>query len=142
MGNDLFTEEDVRNRKDTKRARAAADLGLEALNKIGRQGYDPEEGITNNDREWFVYEDQTIGLATIADLAIQGKNKKEIKDLIEAAKTLYLAEDQSYGNKHGIFQLAESYVGDDYLDALFAILNAEGKLKHSAIRKKKKKSSK
>ena len=135
-GQDLFTEQDTY--KNPKRAKEAADLGLKALNKIGRDGFDPKEGITDTDREWFIYEDQTIGLATIADLAIKGKSKQEIKDLIQAAETLYLSDDPSYDSKHGIFQLAESYIGDDYLDALFAILNAQGKLKHSGIKKKKK----
>lgn len=133
-GKDLFTENDTM--KDPKRAKAAADLGLEALNKIGRQGYDPKEGITDGDRDWFIWEDQTIGMATIADLALHGKNKQDIKDLIRAAETLYVSGDENYNHKHGVFQLAESYVGDDYIDALFAILNAKGYLNHSAIKRK------
>lgn len=144
-GKDLFVEQDARS--DPKRAKAAADLGLEALNKIGRNGYDKETGITNDDRDWFIWEDQTIGYATVADMVLHGKTKSEIKDLINAAKNLDYSDVYGGSGGHdgymkGSFQLMEGHIPDDYLDALFAILNAEGKLKHSAIRKKKKKSSK
>lgn len=124
---DIFTEHDVRN--DPKRAKAAADLGLEALNKIGRQGYDPEEGITNADRKWFIYEDQTIGLMTLADLALHGKSKDQINKMIKGAKAISSDDYDAYTGEKGVFQLSETWETDKYLDALFAILNAEGRLK-------------
>lgn len=123
---DIFTEHDVRN--DPKRAKAAADLGLEALNKIGRQGYDPEEGITNADRNWFIYEDQTIGLMTLADLALHGKTKDEINRMIKGAKAISSDDYDAYAGEKGVFQLSETWETDKYLDALFAILNSKGYL--------------
>lgn len=133
-GNDLFTEQDAK--KDPKRAKAAADLGLEALNKMGLDGYDKETGITNGDRDWFIWEDQTIGYATVADLALHGKSKQYIKDLINSAKNLDY-DDIYDGNLKGAFQLSEGYIPDKYLDAIFAILNAKGYLNHSGLKKKK-----
>lgn len=132
-GNDLFTEQDAK--KDPKRAKAAADLGLEALNKMGLDGYDKETGITNGDRDWFIWEDQTIGYATVADLALHGKSKQYIKDLINSAKNLDY-DDIYDGNLKGAFQLSEGYIPDKYLDAIFAILNAKGYLNHSGLKKK------
>lgn len=132
-GEDLFTEQDAP--KDPKRAKAAADLGLEALNKMGLDGYDKETGITNGDRDWFIWEDQTIGYATVADLALHGKSKQYIKDLINSAKNLDY-DDIYDGNLKGAFQLSEGYIPDKYLDAIFAILNAKGYLNHSGLKKK------
>ena len=92
----LLTEDNVG--KDRKRAKQAADLGLKALNKIGRDGYNEKQGITDSDRSWFLYEDQTIGLPTIADLVIQGKSKNEILDLIdEASKADYDTRNKNAG---------------------------------------------
>lgn len=62
----------------------AADIGLKALNKIGRQGYDEKVGITNSDRSWFVIEDQTIGMPSIAWLASKGKGATEITGIIDS----------------------------------------------------------
>lgn len=121
---DIFTEHDAD--KNPKRAEKAADLGLKALNRMGRDGYDEDEGITDNDRDWFIWEDQTIGLMTVADLALHGKNKEQIKKLMKAARDMDW-DDDHYGN--GVFQLAEaSGASDEYLDAIFAILNSKGYL--------------
>ncbi|MBO7453316.1 MAG: hypothetical protein J6U54_23535 [Clostridiales bacterium] len=69
--------------KDKKRADAAAKLGIKALIK-NKEDYggdlDPEDKDT---REWFIEEDQTIGLGTIADLVNQGKSKQYIVKTIE-----------------------------------------------------------
>lgn len=114
---DLLGEEQYD--KNWKRTEKAADLGLKALNKIdGGNTYDREEGITDNDREWFVYEDQTIGLPTIADLVIQGKSKEQIKDLIKATKYTEWGDDIK-----GIYDLGENLWAlekgdiDEYIDA-------------------------
>ena len=100
---------DLQSKEGKKRARESADLGLKALNKIGRDGYDEKTGITNSDRNWFVWEDQTIGLFTVADLVRQGKSKSQIKSMIEAAYDSS-NDDKYYSN--GYFQLA--YLGDSY----------------------------
>lgn len=89
--------------KNAKRAIAAADLGLKALDKVRGPGYiDDDETFTkelmaqegysrekaekiakNSNREWFLYEDQTIGLPTIADLINQGYTSKQVSKLID-----------------------------------------------------------
>lgn len=123
---DLWTEEDVSKGTDKKRSREAADLGLKALNKIGRSGYDEKEGITNDDRSWFVYEDQTIGLATIADLVNRGKTKQEIKNLMTDADSVNFKN--HYDN--GVFQLSESggYERlEPFIDACINIKKEESK---------------
>ena len=109
--------------EDKKRVLEAADLGLKALNKIGRDGYDEKEGIHGPDREWFIFEDQTKGCFTVADLVNKGADKSFINKLIEQA-------DNSDYEKHyepGYFQLRERDFGDDYIDALISLKNEESK---------------
>lgn len=89
--------------KDAKRAIAAADLGLKAIEKVRGPGYiDDDETFTkelmaqegytrdkaekiakNSNREWFLYEDQTIGLPTIADLVNQGYTPEQVSKLAD-----------------------------------------------------------
>lgn len=62
-----------------------ADIGLKALDKIGRQAYnDDSVGATNSDRSWFVFEDQTIGMPSIAYLASTGKSADEIASIVNS----------------------------------------------------------
>ncbi len=113
---DLLTEENIY--KDKKRSIAAADLGLKALKDIGRNDpYDENVGITGSDREWFLIEDQTIGLPTVADLVNQGKTKQEIKSLIKEAK------EASYEHAYepGYFEFQEGWIGDDFIDSCIKI---------------------
>lgn len=137
----LYTEEDCRKAntpEGKRRNREAADLGLKALQEIRRTSVvDDINNITNSDREWFVYEDQTIGLFTIADLANRGKSEQEIADLINDARKVDY--DTIYSGKvHGLFQLSEA--GDPvylrpYIKAVVDIKNGEKK-KNSEIIKK------
>lgn len=61
-----------------RRMREAADLGLEALIEMNPGGLGDLAPGDNNSREWFVYEDQTIGMAMVADLINQGYTSKQI----------------------------------------------------------------
>jgi len=95
-----------------KRANSAAKLGIKALAKTGIRDIgdanpaDPDSG----DKMWFVYEDQTIGMALIADLINQGYSAKECDKLVDLAQRNYDAE---YEGKIGsraegmIFDLSE-----------------------------------
>ena len=76
----FLTEDNLDDPKNEKRADEAAKIGLEALYSIrpDMKGDDFEL-----DKDWFLLEDQTIGLPTIADMVNQGKSKKEILSLIE-----------------------------------------------------------
>lgn len=85
---DFFVSDDT----TSKRAIAAADTGLKALARLGRSGFYGLEDLKSVDkdtlqdyREWFIWEDQTVGLSTISDLANQGKTKNEIRSLIDKA---------------------------------------------------------
>ena len=119
---DLFTESMARENK--KRATDAADLGLKALTKMGRH-----DGTIDEDfRDWFIYEDQTIGLVTIADQVNQGRSSKEIKHLVRDANSL----SNDYEYEPGFFQLRNAYGSDEFIDACFAVKADEKKnLKHS-----------
>lgn len=80
----------VTNKEEMKRAKNAADTGLKALHRMGRNigDFDPNH-ITGLDREWFLFEDQTIGLPMIADLANQGYTSKEISDFVDKIESAY-----------------------------------------------------
>lgn len=68
---------------ENKRANDAADLGLRALQKMDG----PNTDIDNNDwqgwREWFLWEDQTIGLPMVADLVNKGYTANQVKKLVD-----------------------------------------------------------
>lgn len=68
---------------DRRRMREAADLGLEALIETDPVGFGDITPGDNNCRDWFVYEDQTIGMATVADLVNQGYSSKQIQKLLD-----------------------------------------------------------
>lgn len=132
------------DQKAIERSNKAAELGLKAFNKLGRDYGDgnPNDADT---QWWFLFEDQTIGLATIADLVNRGKTKNEIKDLIStSSKVASVLSDRDM--LPGVFELNEnssSRTGDElqpyieeYIDACIDIANEE-KLKHSSILNKK-----
>lgn len=104
-----------------ERLNAAAITGLKALD-----GKDAD--ISTSNKWWFICEDQTIGYATVADLANRGKTKSQIKSLINDSKDIYYdsyagetREDLGYKTPKGVFQLAEGYISDDYIDECIKI---------------------
>lgn len=122
----MITESDTKGFKDKspemkRRILNATDAGLRALNKIGRDGFDPKEGITNADRDWFIWEDQTIGYFTVADLVVnQKKSKNEVKQIVKDSYKVYGSH---YGEEspYGSWQIGEGFRGsaDNYIDALY-----------------------
>ena len=107
---------------DKKRVLSAADLGLKALD---RMGVTDANDITGSDREWFIFEDQTIGLFSIADMVNRGKKKDTIKNVIERAKSMpyeYSDDNSLTSNQMGvIFELRESYGQGSFLNACYDI---------------------
>ena len=104
-GEKRLSEEEIF--KKDKRLRNAADLGLKAL--IDKESYNEDK---NGWRFWFVCEDQTIGLATIADLVNQGKSKNEIINILKDSSFVYnnISEEELETEKiNGLFQLSEAY---------------------------------
>ena len=76
------------NSKDArcKRAAEAADLGLKTLERLGYSHWDE---IDDSTRWWFLFEDQTVGMAAIADMVNQGYTADECKALIEESDKIY-----------------------------------------------------
>lgn len=99
-----------------KRADAAATLGLKALARM--DPYAVGVADVNNpddwDKKWFVYEDQTIGMALIADLVNQNYTAKECSKLIDLAENnwkLKYDKDLSSRAEGMIFDLDEGNYG-------------------------------
>lgn len=67
--------------KDKKRADLAAETGLKALKKLGRDI--PDDASDDDKKDWFLYEDQTVGLPVIADLINRGYTSKQVGNLID-----------------------------------------------------------
>lgn len=118
--------------KDEKRLNKAADTGLEALARMGRHTRATNEREHQWDREWFIWEDQTIGFATIADLANRGKTSKEIKNLITEFKDIHLPDIpddvpgmfqlNEYGRNFGVSESLDKYL-NDYIDETVKVAN-------------------
>lgn len=104
--------------EEKKRFRDAADLGLEALEKMGRDiGEDVGDDIDlESRREWFLFEDQTIGMGTIADYINQGHTAKEAKELIDKI------DNMSFDEVHAL----EKTISEREQGALFDIRNGYG----------------
>lgn len=98
--------------KWTGRLKAAADTGLKAAAKCGWDAYDSKKGITDDDRFWFVCEDQTIGLASIADLVNRGYKKPQILQAIDYAYDVNAGDINN--DVPGVFQLAYNYTRPGY----------------------------
>lgn len=121
----------------------AADLGLKALNKIDPRRNNSEPG-DDGSRDWFNYEDQTIGYTEVADLCKKsykshnGDSKSaraEIDKMLDSLKAYpYISRLEKKGQET-LFDLEDFAYNknDKYIDAIFAILQAEGKIQHSAV---------
>lgn len=123
----IETEHDVGWRdKMSKDHRDSVDLGMNALERMGRYDFGFEEHYRDETednkqflRDWFVFEDQTIGMFTIANMVRKGATKQQINRIIDTAEEAYDSkfneETGHYESKHGeeyeylpgIFQLAE-----------------------------------
>lgn len=139
----------VRYRTDPefrKKANAAADLGLKALEKLRGPGYitskPNEKGEYDFDeREWFWFEDQTIGMTPIANLVNSGYTASQCRDLIndieKAAKTIreyeltYDYTDSRIGDYAAnatIFDITEGYQLEAFADCCEEVIK---EMKHS-----------
>ena len=71
-------------RKDPERANKVTKFGLEVMrDQMGYRDIDPND---KGDKEWFIWEDQTIGYPTIADMALRGKSLDDIEKIIAVAE--------------------------------------------------------
>lgn len=105
----MLTESDINQRgfltRDSYSVIKAADVGLKAINRVrdaddediyyymDSYGWDKKkatEYIEMEDRWWFIYEDQTIGLYSISDLVVnQGFSSKEVSKMIDIVNENY-----------------------------------------------------
>ena len=78
----LFDEQVAKT--DIERAKKVAKFGLEVMrDQMGYKDIDPND---KNEKYWFIWEDQTIGYPTIADMALRGKSLDDIKKTISIAE--------------------------------------------------------
>lgn len=93
---DVFTYEDQRNyEKDkavTSRMDKAAFLGLEALRRMDSDGkmedLDFYSSTDKSNRKWFLFEDQTIGMPSVANMIANGKTAKQVETIIKTAEKI------------------------------------------------------
>ena len=121
---------DTGEKVDPKRADKIAEFGLKALNysegDIRGDNMDPTD---KNNKMWFLYEDQTIGLPSIADMAMRGYSKDQIHDLIDKSKDIYTNDpDEDYPGV--CFDLAEGWklnsFANDFVDYYNKYENKKG----------------
>ena len=102
-------------RKDPERSKRAAITGLKAMISMG------DREITKENMrdwiEWYLWEDQTIGMPTVSDLANQGYSAKQIKSMVTAARNMDHNEIYSDDAPPGYFGLNEGYFGDKFIEA-------------------------
>ena len=85
-----------------RRLDASAKLGLQALNRMnGNNQWDPNN---KDNKNWFVYEDQTLGLATVADMVNRGYTSKDVGNLVKTVNN----------NSIGALAIDERYMDDWY----------------------------
>lgn len=110
-------------RKDPERANKVAKFGLEVMrDQMGNKDLDPND---KGWKDWFIWEDQTIGYGTIADMALRGKDLNSIKKTIAIANNYQHDRYDETGNDYrkdyeiipGAFQLNEGYKLDGYAKA-------------------------
>ena len=139
--------------KTLKRIDEAADLGLRALEiknypsrlsdknylnslannpleKTGiiegmgyNDGYSTEQ-LVKNTKDWFTWEDQTIGYSQTADLVNQGYSKEKVKDMCKVLQVVPSGRDDI--DDIG-FEM--QYVDDDFIDACYLIKESQKKSK-------------
>ncbi len=130
---------------DGEKGDEAADLALKAYKKLGYNIGDLEPGDRGS-RDWAKNSDQTIGETRVADLCKTVKNKGEVINILKSLEDNRFLRDIPesknalwelnwfYGSEiGGDYAKSHGKPGEKYIDTIFAILQAEGKLQHSAV---------
>lgn len=87
-----------------------------SVSKTGQLRSGDQFDPTNDNIEWFLWEDQTLGMPTVADLANQGYSAKQIKSLIAAVNAMDSDEIYSDNTPPGYFGLRNYYGNDNFID--------------------------
>lgn len=123
MYNDMSAMKDPKTKREW---RDAADLGLKVYENNGEldlQNISDKE--RNSLRNWFIYEDQTIGKPEIAAMVNRGYKNEEIKNLLNIARdsgSVY--DDVDINNEFGKafrFGASEGYNLEDFVDGCFNV---------------------
>ena len=124
----------VDNSKQNDKAfiNSTANNPLEKTTVIDSMGFadpTPTERALKSAKDWFLYEDQTIGYATIADLVNQGYTKEKVKDISTSMQTIQ-DDGANEEAEHIAFEMGQyndtpfNYA-DKFLDACYLIKDAQ-----------------
>lgn len=105
----------IRDPKYRETVRAAADLGLKAVEKLRGPGYIDPESDPENEREWFLFEDQTTGMPAVANFINKGYSAKQVKYIIDEIDKANDDPDTKdiFWNNHCTFQVWEGNYNDE-----------------------------
>lgn len=111
LSGELMTSTD----RTKARAQQAAITGLNALKVTGLRDVDDPDDVS--EQMWFLYEDQTIGLPQIADLANKGYSEEKIDNIVSDGveafkKSSYWPYADSPFDSSGLWCLYEGSSGD------------------------------
>ena len=124
MFNDKWDPSEVSKNweENKKHLKEVADLGIKAI-----QDHDgiAGSGIDNGWRNWFLFEDQTIGMPLMAHYIISGYTAKQVKDLVSTVRTMHYTYDDPV-----VFNIKEGQFNDDFIDTcerIFVLENSSFK---------------
>lgn len=109
---------------DKEFIRATANNPLEKTTVIDSMGYDTDrhsvDTMIKSAKDWFNWEDQTVGYTQMADLINQGHSKEKVKDMRDALKFNPVG---SHEADDIAFEM--DYVDDNFIDACYLIKDAQ-----------------
>lgn len=108
---------------DKQYINALANNPLDKTSVIDSMGYNDDvdtKTAVKSAKNWFIWEDQTIGYTQMADLINQGHSKEKAKDMRDALKVNPV---ESHEADDIAFEM--DYVDDDFIDACYLIKDAQ-----------------
>ena len=113
---------------DKEYLKTLANAPLEKTTIIEGMGYGdgyPIERLVKNTKDWFTWEDQTIGYSQMADLVNQGYSKEKVKDMRDCLKAVPPKGENDMDN----IGFEMDYVDDKFIDACYLIKESQKKSK-------------
>lgn len=115
-------------RNDKDFINALANNPIEKTTVIDSMGYSNEtinsstsSELIKSAKDWFTWEDQTIGYSQMADLVNQGYSKEKVKDMRDCLKAVLPKGEDTMDN----IGFEMDYVDDDFIDACYIIKDAQ-----------------
>lgn len=113
---------------DKEYLKTLANAPLEKTTVIDSMGYSNEtinsstsSELIKSAKDWFTWEDQTIGYSQMADLVNQGYSKEKVKDMRDCLKAVLPKGEDEMDN----IGFEMDYVDDDFIDACYIIKDAQ-----------------